>query len=164
MKFSSFLASTKAVEFTLSDCIFSNRNIGMSRKVLFYFMSLTQSVQDHEKLQNICIFQSLDLCWQFSSFLKEIFWFFFLVTKSNCFRNHNMLIKYRSKVVHSATNVRCLKRIGKVVGRPLIHTRYSFTFKHPLSKWSPTICDNGSLQMMNVTGMIDIFILLRFFF
>ncbi len=85
---------------------------------------------------------------------------FFLVTKLKIFRNHNMLIKYRSKVVHSATNVRRLKQIGKVVGRPLVHTRQTFTFKRPLSKWPSTIYDNQSLQMMNGTGMIDIFILL----
>ena len=58
----------------------------------------------------------------------------------------SMLIKYRSGAIHYARNVRRIKGIAKVVSRPVVHIRNSFTFKQPTHRWPPTIFVNRSTQ------------------
>ncbi|CAF5074363.1 unnamed protein product [Rotaria sp. Silwood1] len=70
-----------------------------------------------------------------------------------------MLIKYRSGVVYSTRHVRCISKFGKVIGRPIVHIRNSFTFKQTTSTWAPTIHVNQSNQTMNITSNKNVLIL-----
>lgn len=78
--------------------------------------------------------------------------FFLSITdvKANIFCCVNMLIKYRSDLVHSARNIRCMNTTGRVVRRTIVHMKSSFTFKRRISKWQRVIWANRSEPKMNI--------------
>lgn len=62
-----------------------------------------------------------------------------------------MLTKYRSNVVHSSMCNRCKTQNGQVVNRSIC-------------KWPPTTPVKQSLQTMDISGMIDIFVFIYYNF
>jgi hypothetical protein len=69
-----------------------------------------------------------------------------------------MLIKYRSGVLHSTRNARCMNHIRrKIFGRSIVHMRRFFTLKQMISTYV-----NRSMQMIKLTEKNDIRTLLDY--